>query len=111
MTRASQSPLGNIRKKHHILTPRQSEKALGISLDPSLKSKKSKLGGIGKKVVMSALVDLEKSIFLVNWFKKGDNSSTDEFDNQENGDSFTDTSSFIRQPSKYYHHKGSAKRY
>ncbi|KAJ8932970.1 hypothetical protein NQ314_014301 [Rhamnusium bicolor] len=93
MTRASQSPLGNLRKKHHILTPRQSERALGISLEPSLsiKSKKSKLGGI------------------VNWFKKGDNSSTDEPDNQENGDSFTDTSSFIRQPSKYYHQKGSGK--
>ncbi|KAJ8947309.1 hypothetical protein NQ318_004561 [Aromia moschata] len=92
MTRASQSPLGNLRKKHHILTPRQSERALGISLEPSTnKSKKSKLGGI------------------VNWFKKGDSSSADEPDNQENGDSFTDTSSFIRQPSKYYHHKGSAK--
>ncbi|KAJ8917160.1 hypothetical protein NQ315_012652 [Exocentrus adspersus] len=90
-TRASQSPIGNIRKKHHILTPRQSERTLGIPLEPTTKSKKSKLGGI------------------VNWFKKGDSSSVDEFDNQDNGDSFTDTSSFIRQPSKYYHSKGSTK--
>lgn len=48
----SQSPLGNLRKKHHMLTPRQSERNLGIS-DPSLGGTKSRkatrfqIGGIG----------------------------------------------------------------
>ncbi|KAG5895326.1 hypothetical protein JTB14_000598 [Gonioctena quinquepunctata] len=93
LPKTSQSPLGNLRRKHHILTPRQSERALGIALEPTLsvKSKKSKFGG------------------LVNWFKKGDHSSLDELDNQDNGDSFTDTSSFIRQSSKYYQHRESGK--
>ncbi|XP_056632405.1 protein unc-80 homolog isoform X2 [Diorhabda sublineata] len=89
LPKTSQSPLGNLRKKHHILTPRQSERALGIAVEPTItiKAKKSKLGG------------------LVNWFRKGDTSSTDELDNVDNGDSFTDTSSFIRQASKYYQQK------
>ncbi|CAH1139308.1 unnamed protein product [Phyllotreta striolata] len=93
MPKASQSPLGNIRKKHHVLTPRQSERALGIALEPqvSLKSKKYKFSG------------------LVSWFKKGETSPSDELDNVDNGDSFTDTSSFIRQSSKYYHHKDSSR--
>ncbi|CAG9815242.1 unnamed protein product [Phaedon cochleariae] len=88
LPKTSQSPLGNLRKKH-ILTPRQSERALGIALEPTLsvKAKKSKLGG------------------LVNWFKKGENSSNDEQDNQDNGDSFTDTSSFVRQSFKQYQQK------
>ncbi|VEN63619.1 unnamed protein product, partial [Callosobruchus maculatus] len=86
LTRTSQSPLGNLRKKHHILTPRHSERALGIGLDPSLsmKSKRSKFGDI------------------VNWFRKGDSSSTDDQEMQDNGESFTDTASFVRKPSVYY---------
>lgn len=48
MTKTSQSPLSNIRKKHHILTPRQSERALGISEPSTSKKQKNKLGGIGK---------------------------------------------------------------
>ncbi|XP_050510714.1 protein unc-80 homolog isoform X5 [Diabrotica virgifera virgifera] len=93
LPKTSQSPIGNIRKKHYILTPRQSERALGIALEPqlSIKAKKSKLGG------------------LVNWFKKGESSSQDELDNVDNGDSFTDTSSFIRQSSKYYQSKESGR--
>lgn len=48
LSRASQSPLGNLRKKHHVLTPRQSERTLGIAEPASSKQKsKSKLGGIG----------------------------------------------------------------
>lgn len=43
--KASQSPLGNLRKRH-ILTPRQSEKTLGIT-EPARTKSKSKLGGIG----------------------------------------------------------------
>lgn len=52
---------------------------------------------------------IKKFGFLVNWFKKGDGSSNEEQDNQDNGDSFTDTSSFIRQSSKYSLHKSSSK--
>lgn len=48
----SQSPLGNLRgKKHHVLTPRQSERNLGIG-EPSLGSRKStrfQIGGIGER--------------------------------------------------------------
>ena len=49
--KASQSPLGNVRKKH-VLTPRQSEKNLDLS-EPSYGIRKSrkaarlKIGGIG----------------------------------------------------------------
>ncbi|XP_030758641.1 protein unc-80 homolog isoform X4 [Sitophilus oryzae] len=92
--KANQSPLGNLRKKHHILTPRQSEKALGIVPDTiSLKStKKSKIGGI-----------------VTNWFKKGDSQSVDECEMPDNGDSFNDTASFIsfRQSSKHYQQRSS----
>ncbi|XP_026299995.1 protein unc-80 homolog isoform X6 [Apis mellifera] len=45
----SQSPLGNLRKKHHILTPRQSERNLGIEPMSSGKIRKStrfQIGGI-----------------------------------------------------------------
>lgn len=47
----SQSPLGNLRKKHHQLTPRQSERNLGIG-EPSLGPRKStrfQIGGIGER--------------------------------------------------------------
>lgn len=46
----SQSPLGNLRKKHHILTPRQSERNLGIEPMSSGKIRKStrfQIRGIG----------------------------------------------------------------
>lgn len=86
LSKASQSPLGNIRRKHHILTPRQSEKALHLGdSQTTQRTKKSKLGG------------------LVNWFKKSEQQSTDDpFDLQDNnGESFTtETASFIRQSSK-----------
>ncbi|ERL86704.1 hypothetical protein D910_04110 [Dendroctonus ponderosae] len=93
ISRSNQSPLGNLRKKHHILTPRQSEKALGIALESiTIKApKRSKMGS------------------LTNWFKKGDSQSVDDGDLPDNGDSFNDSASFIRQPSKYYQHKGSGK--
>ncbi|XP_017782231.1 PREDICTED: LOW QUALITY PROTEIN: protein unc-80 homolog, partial [Nicrophorus vespilloides] len=82
--KSSQSPLSNLRKKHHILTPRQSERALGITDPIIIKPKtKSRLGG------------------LVNWFKRGDTTSMDGSDNPDSNESITD-SSFIRQPSKYY---------
>lgn len=48
-----QSPLSNVRKKHHhILTPRQSERNLGIGLDihkPSSSGRSSRfqIGGLG----------------------------------------------------------------
>ncbi|KAL1497693.1 hypothetical protein ABEB36_008611 [Hypothenemus hampei] len=91
LPKINQSPLGNLRKKPHILTPRQSERALGVTLESSvLKSqKKSKMGS------------------LTNWFKKGDSQSIDEPDHHlaDNGDSFNDSAAFIRQPSKYYQHK------
>lgn len=52
----SQSPLGNVKKKHQsVLTPRQSEKNLGISeLNKSIKGDKSsrlipKIGSLGKE--------------------------------------------------------------
>lgn len=95
MTKTNQSPLGNLRRKHHILTPRQSEKALGISVEStgSLKSqKKSKIGS------------------LSNWFKKGESQSVEEIELPNNGDSFNDSASFIRQASstsKFCQHKTS----
>ncbi|XP_060527222.1 protein unc-80 homolog isoform X3 [Cylas formicarius] len=92
ISKSNQSPLGNLRKKHHILTPRQSEKALGIALEAGLqKTRKQKMGAIA------------------NWFKKGENQSVDEVDCGDNGDSFNDTASFIRQSSKFSQHRGSGK--
>lgn len=52
--KVSQSPLGNLRKKHHVLTPRQSERNLGIG-EPYLgpgkmrKSTRFQIGGIGEQ--------------------------------------------------------------
>ncbi|XP_031332358.1 protein unc-80 homolog isoform X3 [Photinus pyralis] len=77
--KASQSPLTNIRKKHHILTPRQSEKALGIGDAGLIKPKsKSRIGGI------------------VNWFKR-DTNATDNNENLDSSESATDASSFVKQ--------------
>ncbi|XP_032667266.1 protein unc-80 homolog isoform X6 [Odontomachus brunneus] len=83
----SQSPLGNLRKKHHVLTPRQSERNLGVG-EPSLgpgkmrKSTRFQIGGI------------------VNWFRK-EYSRTDSTDSHESSESPTD-GSFVRQPSFHY---------
>ncbi|XP_045467085.1 protein unc-80 homolog isoform X2 [Harmonia axyridis] len=96
--RTSQSPLGNFRKKHHILTPRQSERALGI-VDPSTTTKPKPMSKIGKnrfdKPKNSNNVE-----FSVNWFKKSGQSSTDSIDNFENVENFTDSTSCTR-PTKF----------
>ncbi|XP_020299995.1 protein unc-80 homolog isoform X4 [Pseudomyrmex gracilis] len=94
-TKVSQSPLGNIRKKH-VLTPRQSERNLGIS-ELSLGSGRTRrptrfqIGG------------------LVNWFRK-DYSRTDSTDSHESSESPTDCS-FVRQPSfhSYALHRSSSR--
>ncbi|XP_071051603.1 protein unc-80 homolog isoform X3 [Onthophagus taurus] len=89
VSKASQSPLSNIRKKHHTLTPRQSEKALMSEASTSKAKPKSKLGG------------------FVSWFKRGD--GTDSSDNHDSTETVTDTQSFVRQPAKMYHQKDSVK--
>ncbi|XP_071635615.1 protein unc-80 homolog isoform X3 [Temnothorax longispinosus] len=88
----SQSPLGNLRKKHHVLTPRQSERNLGIG-EPSLGPRKSTRFQIGG---------------IVNWFRK-EYSRTDSTDSHESSESPTD-GSFVRQPSFHYGHHRSASR-
>ncbi|XP_072743186.1 protein unc-80 homolog isoform X2 [Anoplolepis gracilipes] len=85
--KVSQSPLGNLRKKHHVLTPRQSERNLGVGesfLGPGKmrKSTRFQIGGI------------------VNWFRK-EYSRTDSTDSHESSESPTD-GSFVRQPSFHY---------
>ncbi|XP_065170367.1 protein unc-80 homolog isoform X8 [Atheta coriaria] len=80
--KSSQSPLGNMRKKQYVLTPRQSERTLGIA-EPPLKTKKSRLGGI------------------VNWFKRGDSGSINGSDNPDSNESLD--SNIMRSRSKYYH--------
>ncbi|XP_018375379.1 PREDICTED: protein unc-80 homolog isoform X1 [Trachymyrmex cornetzi] len=89
----SQSPLGNLRKKHHVLTPRQSERNLGILGEPSLGPRKSTRFQIGG---------------IVNWFRK-EYSRTDSTDSHESSESPTD-GSFVRQPSFHYGHHRSASR-
>ncbi|XP_053975913.1 protein unc-80 homolog [Hylaeus volcanicus] len=81
----SQSPLGNIRKKHHILTPRQSERNLGIESLGSGKIRKSTRFQIGG---------------IVNWFRK-EYGRTDSTDSHESSESPTD-GSFVRQSSFHY---------
>ncbi|XP_043521274.1 protein unc-80 homolog isoform X3 [Frieseomelitta varia] len=88
----SQSPLGNLRKKHHILTPRQSERNLGIDLSSGKirKSTRFQIGGI------------------VNWFRR-EYGRTDSTDSHESSESPTD-GSFVRQSSFHYGHHRSASR-
>ncbi|KAL3277360.1 hypothetical protein HHI36_012710 [Cryptolaemus montrouzieri] len=74
--KTSQSPLSNLRKKHHILTPRHSERTLGIVECSSTKPK-----------------PMSK---IVNWFKRSGQSSTDSLDNLDNAENFTDSTSYIR---------------
>ncbi|XP_025991095.1 protein unc-80 homolog isoform X7 [Solenopsis invicta] len=88
----SQSPLGNLRKKHHVLTPRQSERNLGVG-EPSLGPRKSTRFQIGG---------------IVNWFRK-EYSRTDSTDSHESSESPTD-GSFVRQPSFHYGHHRNASR-
>ncbi|CAG5075777.1 Similar to unc80: Protein unc-80 homolog (Drosophila melanogaster) [Cotesia congregata] len=86
-TKISQSPLGNLRKKH-LLTPRQSERNLGIGETcVSRKARKStrfQLGGI------------------VNWFRReyGRTDSTDSHDSSES----PSEGNFIRQASFHRGH-------
>ncbi|XP_021940294.1 protein unc-80 homolog isoform X4 [Zootermopsis nevadensis] len=89
ISKASQSPLGNLRKKHHILTPRQSERNLGTVELPhsSSKSRKSSRFQIGG---------------FVNWFRR-------EYGRTESTNSRDDNASpvegaFIRQASLHYSH-------
>ncbi|XP_076183174.1 unc80, NALCN channel complex subunit isoform X2 [Ptiloglossa arizonensis] len=87
----SQSPLGNLRKKHHILTPRQSERNLGIESLGSGKIRKSTRFQIGG---------------IVNWLRK-EYGRTDSTDSHESSESPTD-GSFVRQSSFHYGHYRSA---
>ncbi|XP_043793963.1 protein unc-80 homolog isoform X2 [Apis laboriosa] len=89
----SQSPLGNLRKKHHILTPRQSERNLGIEAMSSGKIRKSTRFQIGG---------------IVNWFRK-EYGRTDSTDSHESSESPTD-GSFVRQSSFHYGHHRNASR-
>ncbi|KAK2588606.1 hypothetical protein KPH14_006375 [Odynerus spinipes] len=94
-TKISQSPLGNLRKKHHVLTPRQSERNLGIGesclgAGKMRKSTRFQIGGI------------------VNWFRK-EYGRTDSTDSHESSESPTD-GSFVRQPSLHYGHHRSTSR-
>jgi len=115
----SQSPLGNLRKKHHVLTPRQSERNLGIgelSMAPGKmrKSTRFQIGGIGKQAGLKKLYYLQPrthcilSNVSVNWFRK-DYSRTDSTDSHESSESPTD-GSFVRQQSFHYGHHRSASR-
>ncbi|XP_034937651.1 protein unc-80 homolog isoform X5 [Chelonus insularis] len=86
--KVSQSPLGNLRKKHHMLTPRQSEKNLSIGDTyvggKSRKSTRFQIGGI------------------VNWFRK-EYGRTDSTDSHESSESPTD-GTIVRQASFHRGH-------
>ncbi|XP_076295581.1 unc80, NALCN channel complex subunit isoform X10 [Lasioglossum baleicum] len=84
--KVSQSPLVNLRKKHYILTPRQSERNLGIE-------------SIGGKVRKSTRFQIGG---MVNCFRK-ENGRTDSTDSHESSESPTD-GSFVRQTSFHYGH-------
>lgn len=124
--KTSQSPLGNIRKKHHMLTPRQSERNLGIgeasmSLGKAPKSTRFQIGGIGgsnqsdqiffnsQNIIRNYLkVDFFFFWFTVNWFRK-EYGKTDSTDSHESSESPTEAS-FIRQPSLHHiHHRSTAR--
>lgn len=67
----SQSPIGNLRKKHHILTPRQSERALGIIEQPSGSksisrgSTKTRFSGIGQIIYFYYLFAVDIICFIM----------------------------------------------
>lgn len=77
-----------MRKKHHVLTPRQSERNLGVGEaflgGKSRKSTRFQIGGI------------------VNWFRK-EYGRTDSTDSHESSESPTG-GSFVRQPSLHRGH-------
>ncbi|XP_065337258.1 protein unc-80 homolog isoform X7 [Cloeon dipterum] len=88
----TQSPLSNVRRKHHILTPRHSERNLGVELPVSPAIKTSQKGGK-----------------LSAWFKR-DHSRAESTESHEGGESPID-SGFIRQSSlgMYHYSKGGGK--
>ncbi|XP_011502180.1 PREDICTED: protein unc-80 homolog [Ceratosolen solmsi marchali] len=88
--KVSQSPLGNIRKKHHILTPRQSERNLDLS-EPSFCIRKSR---------KAARLKIDG---IVNWFRK-EYGSTKSTNSHESSESPTECS-FARQPSLRRNHR------
>ena len=63
ISKVSQSPLGNLRRKQHILTPRQSERNLGAvevtqsSLGPP-KSSRFQIGGFGKPLLYHSVLEI-----------------------------------------------------
>ncbi|KAL0270475.1 UNVERIFIED_CONTAM: hypothetical protein PYX00_007876 [Menopon gallinae] len=93
-TGKSQSPLGNVKRKHQpVLVPRQSEKSMSISdSTKNIKGEKSsklmpKIGGI------------------VSWFKK-EHGRTDSTDSHDDVDNVQVESSFQRQQSVHYNTLG-----
>ncbi|XP_069694360.1 protein unc-80 homolog isoform X2 [Periplaneta americana] len=95
ISKVSQSPLGNLRRKHHILTPRQSERNLGVVelVQSSVKSRKSSRFQIGG---------------LVNWFRReyGRAEST----NSQDGSASPIEGGFIRQASLHHSYSKSAQK-
>jgi hypothetical protein len=63
MSKVSQSPLGNLRRKQHILTPRQSERNLGpvevaqSQLGPR-KSSRFQIGRFGKPLLHRSVLKI-----------------------------------------------------
>lgn len=77
----SQSPLGNLRKKHHILTPRQSERNLGIEAMSSGKIRKStrfQIGGIGIYIKLYICNTYKFLIFVTNIIKINEKNNFEE---------------------------------
>lgn len=91
----SQSPLSNIRRKHHILTPRHSERNLGVDLMPTVSPASVKVG--------------PKSNKLSTWFKR-DHSRNESTESHDGAESPID-SGFMRQSSlgMYHYSKGAQK--
>ncbi|XP_066993860.2 protein unc-80 homolog [Anabrus simplex] len=94
--KASQSPLGNLRRKHHILTPRQSERNLGVT-EPTASAIKSRTKG--SRFPIGG---------LVSWFRR-EYGRTDSTDSQEGSDSQQE-GIFIRQASLHRPYKQSTQR-
>ncbi|XP_071444564.1 protein unc-80 homolog isoform X1 [Hetaerina americana] len=88
--RVSQSPIGNIRKKHHILTPRQSERNMGG------------YGGGGDQTPSTSTEKTKKSsrFPLVNWFKR-DYGKNDQSETHDDSESPVE-GSIHRQPSLHH---------
>ncbi|GLG97294.1 Protein unc-80 homolog [Gryllus bimaculatus] len=95
-TKASQSPLGNLRRKQHILTPRQSERNLGVG-EPMPSTSKGK--GKGSRFPIGG---------LVSWFRR-EYGRTESTDSQDGSDS-PGEGGFIRQPSLHAAYRQSTQR-